>query len=111
METCTDQHRLEPSIKSAIRGSIAMFKGSSSKTLVPANQASDTLHATQERGDDEGINAIEQMEVDGANTPEGAMVFRTFNARDVKGKVISTNWAVLIAGMNGTLTPYIILPI
>ena len=33
--------------------------------------------------------------------PEGATVFTTPNAREVKGKLFSTYWSIFIAGLNG----------
>jgi hypothetical protein len=43
--------------------------------------------------------------VDNQEPPEGAQAFAKPNARSVRNKLIAANWALLVAGMNGSLTP------
>lgn len=77
---------------------LPMLKNSIKSTFAPT----DPPQVQTENASDEETRPVQQMELDDSQQPpEGAQVFTTPNVRQVKGKMISTNFAIFFAGMNG----------
>jgi hypothetical protein len=56
--------------------------------------------------DEETQHISQEIELQDHNQPsENAHIFRNYDAKDIRGKIISCNFSVFMAGMNGKFLP------